>query len=488
MNLFENLQTMQESSALLERDNLTVSEYNKLKVALNKNNAMRANFILHPGRVEVEGYKMRIRVYGAFRSFEKTKIAYHAAYSDSDSFTNDQITRDGVGVVLYNIYINLIDNSIKFGDVVHSYELDRYLSRYEDLLLDNGSIKSDELDLQNLKSTIIEVANASKIDIEQALLSKNFIYNLTGTRKTKQSSSPEYNLNLESTTLKEDFDPSMPNWLMRAIKLNNSNKSFSHRDLNYTMPFDTMKWEVEPFPEKGKLDTIGNNEYIALLIDASGDEHKGDYVVYFPAAYIGNYETITVNNRNRQISSMSLRALAPYVKEFAHTVGNEKSVNDVRQKRQNRAIAQDGSIDRTIDQDDYWSRDIRDKSGYIVDPNKYKRLLAQNKQGEYSDRLDDLFLVLTDVRTKIKDYMSNDETIPSPGKKDYSRDSKFNRGTRAYREYSEAINNYSDALEILEKIRNAEKDRWGESFEIFDDYVKQSEKHTVNCLNILENK
>jgi hypothetical protein len=161
-----------------------------------------------------------------------------------------------------------MDNSITFGDMVHSYELDRYLSRYEDKLIADNSIQNGEIDLEHLKSSIIEVANNSKTDIEQALLSKNFIYNLTGNRKTKNSDSPEYNLDLESTVLKEDFDPSMPNWLMRAIKMNNSEKSRGHKDLNYVMPFDTMKWKVEPFPEKGKLNDIGNNEYIALLIDA----------------------------------------------------------------------------------------------------------------------------------------------------------------------------------------------------------------------------
>lgn len=483
MNLFENLQILQESKILHERDALSVNEYNKLKFALNKNNTMKANFILHPGKIEIHGYKMKIKIYGAFRSFEKTKNAFHANYGSD--LTNDQVTRDGVGIALYYVYVNLIDDTIKFDDIGYNYELDRYLKNYESRLMSDNSLKPGEIDLENLKASILEVANASKTDLEQVLLSKNFIYNLTGKRKTQYANSPDYNLDLESATLKEDFDPSMPNWLMRAIKMNNSTRNSGHKDLNYTMPFDTMKWVVEPFPEKGKLDSL-TDEYIALLIDASGDEHKGNYIVYFPAAHIGNYETININSRNRRIDSMSLRALAPYVKEFAHTSGYEKSIIDVRQKQQDRAITKDGSVDRKPDENDYWSRDIRDKSGYIVDPNKYKRILAQNKHSDYANRLEDLYVVISDVRTKLKDYMNNDDTIPMPGKTNYSRDRNFNKGSRAYTEYSQALGCYGDALSVLDKIKDGKKDYGSESFESFELQVKRAETYIVKCLNILE--
>ena len=478
--------TLKESTTLLERDTLSVSEYNKLKIALNKNNSMKANFILHPGEVNAFNYKMRIPIYGAFRSFEKTKNAYHS-YSNKDTLTNDQVTQKGVGIPLYNVYINLIDESITFNDVGY-YGLDRYLKNYEQKLISDDSLRSGEIDLENLKASILEVAEKSKKDLSQALLSKNFIYNLSGKRKTKNSNSPEYNLDLESAVLKEDFDSSMPNWLMRAIKMNNyEHNKGNHKDLNYTMAFDTMKWKVEPFPEKGKLDNINDDEYIALLVDKSGDEHKGEYTVYFPSAYIGNNETIEINGRNRKIASMSLRALAPYVKEYAHTIDSFDSVIGVRNKQKDRGIAQSGSIDRKSKNYNWRSGDKLDKSGYIVDPNKYKRLLAQNKHTEYADRLNDLFIVLSDVRTKLKDFMAGDDVIPTPGEKDYSRDRNFNKGSRAYKEYSNSLNSYSNALSVLEKIKNGQRDYWSESFETFEQAVKSAEKYAVNCLNILEN-
>ena len=485
--LFENLQTMNEASKLEERKALSVSEYNKLKLALNKHNVMKANFILHPGDIEVNDYKLRIKVYGAFRSFEQTRDSYYA-YS-SHELTNDQATQRGVGVHLYNVYVNLIDETVKFDEARRSWELDNYLNRYEQQLINSDSIAKGEINVESIKNTIADVIANSKVDLEQTLSSKNFIYNLTGRAKTEPSYSSKYNLDLdvENASLTEDFDPSMPNWLMRSIKMNNVQRNSDHKDVNYTMPLDTMKWEVEPFPEKGKLGDIADSQYIALLIDKSGDEHRGQYIIYFPAAYIGNHETIYINGRNRRIDSMSLKALAPYIKEYAHTVDFVTDVTNVRQKQMDRATAQDGMVNRKPDANDWWSRDKRDKSGYIVDPNKYKRLLAQNKQDKYSDRLNDLYLVLSDVRNTLKDYMSSDDTIPTAGKKDYGRDNKFNKGSRAYKEYSAALAEYGDALADLDNIASGKKDMWGESFESFERAVKNAEKYIVNCLTILEN-
>lgn len=486
--LFENLQALTNFQKLEERKILNVSEYNKLKVALNKHNTMKANFILHPGEIEEYDYKLKIKIYGAFRSFEQTRQSFHAY---RDNISNDQASRDGVGVRLYDVYINLIDESIKFSDSFNNWGLDSYLKKYEKQLIDNQSISTGDMNLESIKATIDKVINQSKIDLEQALASKNFIYNLTGKAKTEPSDSKKYNLDLdvENITLTEDFDSSMPNWLMRAIKKHNASRNIDgHKDINYNMPLDTLKWEVKPFPEKGKLDNIGNNEYIALLIDKSGDEHQGNYIIYFPAANIGNYETITINGRNRSISSMSLRALAPYVKEYAHTVDRVADIQDLRQKQQDRATSQQGLIDRKSNEYDFWSRDIRDKSGYIVDPNKYKRLLAQNKQDKYADRLNDLYVVLMDVKSNLSSYMSNDDTIPSPGKRDYGKDNKFNKGSRAYKEYSAALSEYSSALEYLDNIKAGEKDRWGESFEQFEKAIRAAEMRMVNCLNILEDK
>ena len=487
MNLFENLQLIKESEALTERKELSVSEYNKLKIALNKNNVMKANFILHPGSIKEYDYKLVMSIYGAFRNFEKSRQSIHVYDRNT---TNDQATKLGVGVRLYDVTINLIDEAIDFTDTRYTYDIERYVDRYNDQLIKDGLIKDSEMDFKSLVNAIVDVANKSKADLESALRSKNFIYNLTGKKKINYDSSKEYNLDLENTMLTEDFDPSMPNWLMRAIKANNANKSRGHKDLNYDLPFDTMKWTVKPFPEKGKLDTIGDNAYIALLIDKSGDNHRGEYIVYFPAAYIGSDETITINGRNRYIRSMSLKALAPYVKEYALSVASTGSKTNVRQKQADRNDSKSGSIDRIGKEDRpyYAYVDTYDKSGYIVDPNKYKRLLAQMKSDKYAERLEDLYVVLSDLRSKLRDYMSQDDVIPDPKQDRYaSKRASMNTVNSAYKYYDEAIRYYQYATEELDKIASGSKGRFGgEAIDGFTKYLSTSEINIVNCLEIIE--
>lgn len=478
-----------------DRDNLSVSEYNKLKVALNKHNSMKGNFILHPGEVRKskDRYNLEIAIYGAFKNQEHSYNSRYV-YRRNNDIKNDEATRDGVGVQLYFVYINLIDESIKTSNV-DRYYVNRYVARYQTYLTDNDIIKNGEMDIESLTDSIITTAENSKKDLENALRSKNFIYNLTGKRKVQPSDSTEYNLNLENEALlKEDFDPSMPSWLAKAIKMNNTNR-MGHKDYTYNIPFDTLKWTVEKFPEKGKLGDVGNGEYIALLIDTSGDEHNGNYIVYFPAAYIGNNESIYINGRNRRIDSMSLKALAPYIKEYAHAIDTTNSINDVKQKQTDRANAKSGSIDRVnrAEYDRlYWDGNKFDKSGYLPDPNKYKRLLAQIHQQDYAQRLEELYVVLSDIKTKIKDFVSADDFLPD-AKDDvsaYNVDSKSKSKYFAQisNYYNTAITNYKHALEELDNISKSKNADWSNTpaYVDFNKYIKRSEEEIVKVLIVID--
>ena len=121
------------------------------------------------------------------------------------------------------------------------YYVNRYVARYQNYLMDNEIIKDGEMDVESLTDSIVSTAENSKKDLEDVLRSKNFIYNLIGKRKVQPSDSTEYNLNLENESLlKEDFDPSMPSWLARAIKMKNTN-SMGHNELHYAIRYNEME-------------------------------------------------------------------------------------------------------------------------------------------------------------------------------------------------------------------------------------------------------
>ena len=222
--LFENLQLMHESKfnrkiMKEDRDNLSVSEYNKLKMALNKHNSMKGNFILHPGEVKKskDSYKLEIAIYGAFKNQEHSYDSRYV-YRRDNNVKNDEATRDGVGVQLYFVYINLIDESIKTSSV-DRYYINRYVARYQKYLMDNEIIKDGEMDVESLTNSIVSTAENSKKDLEDVLRSKNFIYNLIGKRKVQPSDSTKYNLNLENESLlKEAYSKDIPDEILDMIK------------------------------------------------------------------------------------------------------------------------------------------------------------------------------------------------------------------------------------------------------------------------------
>lgn len=471
--LFENLQMMHESKfnrkIMKEVRALSVNEFDKLKFALNKHNTLKNIFVLTAVNMlshdDSTNYNLVLGIYGGFKAVRSIKSI-----------------ENGFGTLLYKVYINLIDESLNFVDLLDNYYTKNYIS---------SSIKQNELqgaDADTLYNNIVTIVENSKKDLEKVLKSKNFIYNLTG--RAKHGKSHDYNLDLdESVKLIEDFDPSMPNWLMRAIKINNQKSHMIHKDFAYNYELDKLKWTIDDIPEKGKLSQYTDNDYLyAVLIDKSGDKHTGNYVVYSPSLYIGDDETIEINGRNRRIDSMSMKALTPYIKEIAYT---QLDNSELRQKQNNRFDSQKGTVDRYDLGSKPYNKDI-DKSGYIIDPNKYTKLLAKMHLNDYSDRLSDLYVVLSNVKSKIKDFVNADNFLPDAK----NIDSKYlvDHGASArdfqsiYSDYTRALENYKYAMEELDNIEKEKENYWGDTpaFETFNKYVNNSEAYCAKVITKID--
>ena len=280
----------------------------------------------------------------------------------------------------------------------------------------------------------------------------------------------------ESTTLTEDFDKSMPIWLAKAIK--HSNSKYDGKNYSSKYPLDTMTWTETSFPDKGKL---FDNGVIAVLIDDDGNQF-----VYSPDLNIGINETIYVNGRERRVGTMSIKALAPYVKKYAYANAPKDAADEVKNKVNDRYQSRDGMPTRHDVKD--WRLTL-DKSGYVVDPEKYKKILAANNASKYSDRLDDLYVVLTGVRRKLQAVLTRDDMIQDPAADRYSSAGrgKLSRVKDAFDKYNSAVRDYQYATEEIERISNGKESSWrGPAYQSFDKYVASSEKEIVACLDILK--
>lgn len=486
MNLFENLQKIKESKILKERDYLSPNEFNKLKKVLNQNNSMRGNFILHPRADSTHNYYAaskyiyEIKVFGAFKTYEQTRKPY--GYRDNADVTYADTAKEGRGVELYSIYINLINQNIKFRDE-YDYNIKNYVDRYVRNLVNNNEVTENQIDINSLVEKIKEISKQSQIDIEKYINdSKSFIYNLT--KNFKNGKETDYNLDLnESSKLTESFDPSMPNWLKVAIREMNTRNYRYGKSIGQSYSLDTLKWTVEKFPEKGKFDQISPNEIFALLLDESGEDNAGKYIVYCPKLGIGDFATMNVNGRERQISKMSLKALAPYVKEFAHAIDSTQDRDNVYNKRTDRIDSRRNMITRSDETPPYWEKGYRDASGYLVDPNKYKKLLAQNNADKYAKQLEDLYIVLNDTKEKISSFVSNN--IPDASAGIYN--GSYSKIRTIIDTYRDACGEYQDAIKSLDNVKTGSSATWeGEAYEVFTKHVEICNKIVAKIIELID--
>lgn len=450
-----------------------IKSYNMIKEVLNKNNPIKNILRLTldaPGNVNENNYIIRLQVRVA--NYADELSAYHNG------------NRAGLGRYLYVITINMIDETVSFKDDINEYELKAMCER---------AAKTSSYSADELYTTIVNVAETSKKDVEKLILSKNFIYNLSG-QKGGSSYSNDYTIHLKdddvSDTQTEDFSESMPKWLKMAIKqYNTSRGTKGYRTGMNDLPLDTAEFEKGVFPKSGKLP---DDKINFLLIDGSGEEKRGDYFVYAPSLGIGVNDKILVNGRNRDISSMSIRALEPYVVDYVTLPREILDVN--KEKHKDRVDAQSGTVDR-VSADDVWrygrnSNNI-DKSGYIVDPEKYKRKLAALHADDYSNRLEDLYVVLTGVRAEFKKYLKSDDFLPQIKK---GTDGKYvsmfgdnhAKFERLYKSYTSAVGYYREATDCLDKIE-AQTDTWGKTaYEQFDKNIKSAESKIAEVLSALK--
>lgn len=467
-----------KSKSILTERSLRPDEYNTLKNFLNKNNSLKKIFVLHPGKVD-DRYNNKntlyIPIYGAFVDYEKTQYHWNSKNPQSKESQN------GVGTELYNIRINLIDNTINFSST-ESYYFKSFVK--------NNITNVPELqdaDVETVTNNLLNIIENSKTDVEAGIKSrKNFIYGLTKKSNVDRQST-DYNLDLENAKLTEDFDSSMPQWLMKGVRISNQNGK--HDDYIQQYPLDTLKWNVTEAPDKGKLDECEKNgEIYAVLIDTSGDRHSGNYIVYSPALHLNSEETIEINNRDRKIRTISLKTLAPYIKEFAFAQNSSKANDEVHDKRHNRYNDRDGAENRRDPNDWYnsYNGSYVDKSGYIVDPNKYKRLLAQNNSSKYMTRLEDVYVVLMDIRDKIKNYIStkSDIALRDPKNKQTGSYNSKTQISDIMSKYDSAVSYYEWATDQLDNIMKG-KDNWsGTAFEVFDKNLLKCESELAKILTV----
>ena len=386
------------------------------------------------------------------KNFIHNLLSFPAAKSGEDYYS------------LECIDISLAEQFIKFHDNIDNYKAkaEAFNSVYS--ILDKYGDATESVDVQFAKATLDEQQHMIELlRMEEA-----------------------------SELLTEDFDESTPMWLRKAIKQDTSFKSRSGYVNNRELPLDNMDWIEAPFPGKGKVPTDRYNVYYMSV--------NGNKFVYSPDLGIGTDEKIASGNGMRSISNFSMSSLAPYVTSYAYSMktndtgapggyGYYNQDPRVSNKRYSRSMARQGMIDRNTPRDGYQYNDDKsyyDKSGYLVDPEKYKKLLASQKSGTQGiKKLEKVYNILSSYRTKLQDYKVN---IPDAKEISYSNDKVEKKFTVAYDFYAKAARAYKQATETLDDVAKG-KDNFGTpSYKRFDGYLDEAQQYITQLEDILNPK
>jgi len=428
MNLFENLTLAKESKQLNKKKQLNedvvipVNIFNELKYKIPQGITLKdIAYIPSVATIYENDYNVTLDINAKFQHMRK-----------------------GLNILRCNI--NFITNEVNINE--ESYYINHFKSMIEDEEV-NINVSDWLNDVEIIKENI------------KKLLTPKFLQKWNGTKSNTSAYSSAYKT--------EALSDSTPSWLKTVI----NNKSANYNTAgNSLLPLDTIKWTEAPFPEKGKLNP---NQIHAFLIDSSGDEGLGTYFAFIPYLNIGNNKTIYINGRDRKVENMSIVALQPYVKQYAYA--DKSEVDVVRNKRNDRRDAKSGMVQRFNNKTKPWAA-ILDKSGYIVDPTKYVRQLAELNKDEYAERLEDVYVLLSNARENLQLILSDESFIPDAKT---TNTSNFHTFDKLFKVYKSAIVYYDMALNNIDKLGDVSV-YGGDVLDRFNDYLQDAETKAVSII------
>ena len=225
--------------------------------------------------------------------------------------------------------------------------------------------------------------------------------------------------NVVKVTLKEAYDESIPDWIKDNWGFymgRNSDRRWSSRKYN----LGNAKFHEESVPGLGSFLT-NYNDRINFFYTDDGKEGRRVFV-YDPTDFANDYWTPDIkylpNCRSNTSPYNAIFKAYPYFTKYAWIdISNKKDADDIRTNRKN---ARSGStaIDREFgalyDRYNDISRD-RDKSGYALDPMKYKRILASKNLGKFQGIFDDVYKYITNAKQLVWNFIDSANMTATSG-------------------------------------------------------------------------
>lgn len=180
------------------------------------------------------------------------------------------------------------------------------------------------------------------------------------------------------------------------------NRSFTDVLNSSDINFAGADFKTGEIPKKSTDEKLTDPRYQCFFLI----EKDGKQQIYAPGL---NDKELTIIDPSKTFKYLSYAKIKPYIKDFCYVDLQEpnSTKSSIRNSRPERLPDSDRRYKtgtRNVPNHDY--RNI-DKSGFIRDPNKYKKILAKNKASNYGQLLQDMYDNLTKYKDLLNIYTKN---------------------------------------------------------------------------------
>ena len=336
-------------------------------------------------------------------------------------------------------------------------------------------------------------------------------------KKDGKPSRPTYRM--ESKEVKtEALSQDLPDWLRAKLNRNKLTK-YKSRYSNDRVPvmniaWDKVKYVPAEIPQTARAtDLKDTNKLPVFKLKVPG--YLGDTdaktEIYVPGLLDPEIHGELVNSRSYYlpVSKASYKQLLPYIEEFGYIVlDDETKTGNLRLSREK---GREGSVERDMTKGlhsvrDYlgngkYSDELRwvtdrgyDKSGYPLDPDRQLKKLAKmslENDETAAKRIETIYNQIEDVKTRVANVLTNRNIKDLTGNSEIEKwDTKMYRIERAVRYLGDAVKQYTDILQTIDRAKNTDGgllDSWlAHEFKSKVVEIKSDLKECNDCLTEFE--
>ena len=271
---------------------------------------------------------------------------------------------------------------------------------------------------------------------------------------------------LKENKLTEAFSDSFPDWLKKALQ--GSSKYNKPKLGNFNIAWDKAKYVPAELPASARSEDYKDpNRLPVYRLQIPRYEYRD--IVYIPGLIDPDENWDPKKWQYTRASNLSYKKLKELCVEYGYIDLSDANINTSEKRKERASNKSDMDRRPEMGQHIVWDTfdkkwEIRpastgyDKSGYKLDPDKYKKILAQNiakQPTKMFDKLNDIYSKIETSKQKIQDKLNNSSVkdLSGEGKSSWTQNA-MEDVSYALKYLSRATRSYTDLLSRIDEIND----------------------------------